>query len=109
MTSYVPVDDAARATGVPRRTIARWVRDDRLTYRTRNGRFLVDPLEVDELEELRSRNSGRRLDGTPRKPPGSGTVRRLPPGQHDPGIRYQPENAEGLESATAARCLTATG
>jgi excisionase family DNA binding protein len=45
--------DAARLTGVSERTIRRWITAGRLTSRRRGRVWLVDPLEVSELAELR--------------------------------------------------------
>lgn len=55
----LPLADAAAATGVPLRTLQRWVADGRVTVKRRGKAWLVDPLEVDELVEMREQRGGR--------------------------------------------------
>lgn len=63
----LPLADVAAATGVPLRTLRRWAADGRVTVECRLTRagdvraWLVDPLEVDELAEVRERRG--RLTG----------------------------------------------
>lgn len=45
----ITVETAARTTGIPRRTLYRWVTEGRLTVVRAGGTILIDPLEVDEL------------------------------------------------------------
>lgn len=51
----LPLAEAAAATGVPLRTLQRWATDGRVTVEQRGKAWLVDPLEVDELVEMRER------------------------------------------------------
>lgn len=51
----VSLVEAAAATGVPLRTLQRWAADGRVTVEQRGKAWLVDPLEVDELVEMRER------------------------------------------------------
>lgn len=61
-----PIADAAQFVDVSERTIRRWVHDQRLTHRDRNGVTLVD---LDELVQLLDqRGPGGRLPKTPRTP-----------------------------------------
>jgi hypothetical protein len=56
-----PVDPvaASRGTGVPVRTIQRWVRYGRLLDYGDGEKILVDPGEVQQLEDLRETLGGR--------------------------------------------------
>ncbi|MGH3448821.1 MAG: helix-turn-helix domain-containing protein [Nocardioidaceae bacterium] len=108
MSRYVSIDDAAKATGVPRRTITRWARTGRCTSQLRGKRFLVDPAEVDQLEELRQHTHGYRLPhlgGSGGKAPGSGTVATLPDAQYRPGIDLPTGHVNGSGTRSAARLL----
>lgn len=55
----LPLPDVADATGVPLRTLQRWVADGRVTVEQHGRAWLVDPLEVDELVQMRERRGGR--------------------------------------------------
>lgn len=55
----VTLDIVAAGTGVPVRTLRRWIAEGRMTAERRNGRWLVDPLEVVELVEMRQAAGGR--------------------------------------------------
>lgn len=51
----VSLAEAVVATGVPLRTLQRWVAEGRVTVEQRGRAWLVDPLEVDQLAEMRER------------------------------------------------------
>jgi predicted site-specific integrase-resolvase len=51
----------AELTGVPIRTIRRWVGEGRITSEWDCGRLLVSPLEVSELADTRGAGRLRRL------------------------------------------------
>lgn len=55
----VTLDMVAAGTDVPIRTLRRWVEEGRMTAEWANGRWLVDPLEVAELVEMRQAAGGR--------------------------------------------------
>lgn len=55
----VTLDIVAAGTGVPVRTLRRWIAEGRMTAERHNGRWLVDPLEVVELVEMRQAAGGR--------------------------------------------------
>lgn len=54
---------ASLATGVPTRTIQRWVLTGRICDHGDGLHIRVDPDEVIELEEMRIRNGGRLPNG----------------------------------------------
>lgn len=57
----IRVVDAATTCRIPARTIRRWIAQGRLTA-VRSGReYLIDPLELDQLAEMRDTRSGGRL------------------------------------------------
>lgn len=55
----VTLDVVAAGTGVPIRTLRRWIAEDRMTAERTDGRWMVDPLEVAELVEMRQAAGGR--------------------------------------------------
>lgn len=55
------VTETARLTGVPTRTIRRWIGEQRITCEYEDGKLLVSPLEVSELQERRAGGRLRRL------------------------------------------------
>lgn len=57
----VGLADASLVTGVPVRTLRRWVAQGRLTAVRRGRVALVEPAEVDELAEQREVRAGGRL------------------------------------------------
>jgi excisionase family DNA binding protein len=55
------VTTTAELTGVPVRTIRRWIGEGRITADWDRGRLLVSPLEVSELADTRGTGRLRRL------------------------------------------------
>jgi len=59
----VTLDVVAAGTGVPIRTLRRWIAEGRMTAERTDRRWLVDPLEVAELVEMRQAAGGRLTSG----------------------------------------------
>ncbi|MPZ27530.1 MAG: hypothetical protein GEV12_14255 [Micromonosporaceae bacterium] len=53
----VPIALASLASGVPVRTLRRWAADGRLTVERLGRVYLLDPIEVAELDEMRDGRS----------------------------------------------------
>ena len=59
MSSRVTIEVAAKACSIPVRTLRRWAAEGRLTTERRGREWLIDPIELVQLEDIRSDLAGR--------------------------------------------------
>jgi excisionase family DNA binding protein len=59
MSNRVPITVVAKASAVPARTLRRWVAEGRITSERRGREWLIDPIELVQLEDIRERSAGR--------------------------------------------------
>ena len=59
VSSRVTIEVAAKASTIPARTLRRWAAEGRLTTERRGREWLIDPVELVQLEDLRHTLTGR--------------------------------------------------